>query len=93
MLCKFSIVFLLHYYYYYYYYVIYFLINSLTSLLDEPQFQSALINLFHQRGSDEISAKEAVKEHLWELHFSEYGRLGFCYFYASVCYEELILLI
>lgn len=33
-----------------------------------------MINLFHRRGSDEISPKESVTDHLWQLHFSEYGR-------------------
>jgi len=50
--------------------------NCLIPVTDEPQFQSALIKLFHRRGSDEVSAKEAVKEHMWHLHFSEFGRLA-----------------
>ncbi|XP_077979306.1 TBC1 domain family member 9-like isoform X2 [Glandiceps talaboti] len=52
------------------------------------QLQPALIKLFHRRDSDEISAKESVKEHLWSIHFSEYGR-GIC-MYRTVKTHELI---
>eukprot|EP00057_Strongylocentrotus_purpuratus_P019193 XP_011673667.1 PREDICTED: TBC1 domain family member 8-like [Strongylocentrotus purpuratus] len=38
------------------------------------QLQPALVKLFNRRGSDEISARESVKEHLWNMHFKEYGR-------------------
>ena len=40
---------------------------------NEIEFQPALITLFNRRNSDELSAKESVKEHLWNLHFAEYG--------------------
>ncbi|KAK2144685.1 hypothetical protein LSH36_737g04030 [Paralvinella palmiformis] len=60
-----------------------------TGSSDEPQFQSALIKLFHRRGSDEVSAKEAVKEHMWHLHFSEFGR-GICT-YRTHNTQDLIL--
>lgn len=41
---------------------------------EEIQFQPALVSLFCRRGSDELTAKETVKEHLWDVYFSEYGR-------------------
>ncbi|WAR01695.1 TBCD9-like protein, partial [Mya arenaria] len=41
---------------------------------DEVQFQPALVSLFCRRGSDELTAKESVKEHLWDVYFTEYGR-------------------
>ena len=40
------------------------------------EFQPALITLFNRRNSDELSAKESIKEHLWDIHFAEYGRLA-----------------
>ena len=48
------------------------LIQSIVA--DEIQFQPALVSVFHRRNSDELSARETVKEHLWNVHFSEYGR-------------------
>ncbi|XP_064634250.1 TBC1 domain family member 9B-like isoform X3 [Lineus longissimus] len=56
---------------------------------DEIDFQPALISLFHRRDSDEVSAAETVKEHLWSVHFSEYGR-GIC-MYRTQRTRELIL--
>ncbi|XP_072045709.1 TBC1 domain family member 9B-like [Amphiura filiformis] len=38
------------------------------------QLQPALVTLFNKQGSDTVSAKESVKEHLWDMHFKEYGR-------------------
>uniref|UniRef100_T1JBL6 TBC1 domain family member 9 n=1 Tax=Strigamia maritima TaxID=126957 RepID=T1JBL6_STRMM len=48
-----------------------------------------LIELFHKEDSKELSAKESVKEHLWRLHFAEYGR-GVCMYRTSRA-QELIL--
>ena len=43
--------------------------------VSEPEFQPALISIFNKRHSeDEITPMEAAKEHLWDLHFSEFGR-------------------
>ncbi|KAL3842336.1 hypothetical protein ACJMK2_020364 [Sinanodonta woodiana] len=52
--------------------------------------QPALVSLFNRRNSDELTAKEAIKEHLWEVHFSEYGR-GMC-MYRTHRVHELILM-
>ncbi|XP_076114400.1 TBC1 domain family member 9-like [Mytilus galloprovincialis] len=57
---------------------------------EEPvQFQPALVSLFHRRDSDELSAKETVKEHLWNVHFTEYGR-GVC-MYRTHKTQDLVL--
>lgn len=56
---------------------------------DEIQFQPALVSVFHRRNSDELSARETIKEHLWKVHFSEYGR-GVC-MYRTHKTQELIL--
>ncbi|XP_030849072.1 TBC1 domain family member 9B isoform X2 [Strongylocentrotus purpuratus] len=53
------------------------------------QLQPALVKLFNRRGSDEISARESVKEHLWNMHFKEYGR-GVC-MYRTVETQHLIV--
>lgn len=37
-------------------------------------FQQALKNVFPDGTRGEISPKESVKEHIWNLHFAEYGR-------------------
>ncbi|KAL5007897.1 hypothetical protein ScPMuIL_016703 [Solemya velum] len=55
----------------------------------EVQFQPALISLFCRRNSDEMSAKETVKEHLWNVHFTEFGK-GVC-MYRTHRSHELIL--
>ncbi|XP_041366492.1 TBC1 domain family member 9-like [Gigantopelta aegis] len=53
------------------------------------EFQPALISLFCRRDSDELSPKETVKQHLWDVHFSEFGR-GMC-IYRTYRTLELIL--
>ncbi|XP_071853495.1 TBC1 domain family member 9B-like isoform X3 [Apostichopus japonicus] len=53
------------------------------------QFQPALVTLFNRRGSDEISAKESVKEHLWDDHFREYGR-GVCMYRTTETLQLII---
>ncbi|XP_013413337.1 TBC1 domain family member 9 isoform X1 [Lingula anatina] len=55
------------------------------------QFQPALGSLFSKRrnSQDEVMAKEKVKEHLWDVHFAEYGR-GIC-MYRTHKTHELIL--
>ncbi|KAL8560078.1 hypothetical protein ACOMHN_041547 [Nucella lapillus] len=57
----------------------------------EPEFQPALISIFNQRQSedDDLTPKEAVKEHLWDLHCAEYGR-GVC-MYRTHATHELVL--
>ncbi|XP_052243499.1 TBC1 domain family member 9-like isoform X1 [Dreissena polymorpha] len=47
---------------------------SVTETGEEVQFQPALVSLFCRRGSDELTAKETIKEHLWDVYFTEYGR-------------------
>lgn len=53
------------------------------------QFQPALVSLFNRRDSDELSAKETMKEHLWNVHFSEFGR-GVC-MYRTHKTQDLVL--
>ncbi|XP_071477877.1 TBC1 domain family member 9-like [Diadema antillarum] len=53
------------------------------------QLQPALVKVFNRRGSDDISARESVKEHLWNMHFKEYGR-GVC-MYRTVETQHLII--
>lgn len=60
-----------------------------SSAPDEIQFQPALVSVFHRRNSDELSARETIKEHLWNVHFSEFGR-GVC-MYRTHKTQELIL--
>lgn len=48
--------------------------NKSDDSSSQIQFQPALIKIFCRRDSDEISAKETIKQHLWEVHFTEYGR-------------------
>ncbi|KAJ8049699.1 TBC1 domain family member 9 [Holothuria leucospilota] len=55
----------------------------------EDQFQPALVTLFNRRGSDEVSAKESVKEHLWDTHFREYGR-GVCMYRTTETLQLII---
>ncbi|XP_055998545.1 TBC1 domain family member 9-like isoform X2 [Ostrea edulis] len=64
-------------------------VDSANNSPDEIQFQPALVSVFHRRNSDELSAKETVKEHLWNVHFSEFGR-GVC-MYRTHKTQELIL--
>lgn len=51
--------------------------------------QPALISLFNRRDSDELTNKESIKQHLWNIHFSEYGK-GVC-MYRTYKTRELIL--
>lgn len=53
------------------------------------ELQPALVSLFCRRDSDELSSRETVKEHLWNIHFAEYGR-GVC-MYRTVATLQLIL--
>ena len=39
------------------------------------EFQPAMITLFDSQNSDVMLAREAVKEHLWGVYFTDYGRL------------------
>lgn len=42
---------------------------------EPPSFQPPLTTVFNTNtGSDSVQAKESVREHLWRLHFAEYGR-------------------
>ncbi|XP_053384071.1 TBC1 domain family member 9-like isoform X2 [Mercenaria mercenaria] len=56
---------------------------------EEIQFQPALVSLFCRRGSDELTAKETVKEHLWDVYFSEYGR-GMCMYRTHRTHELML---
>ncbi|XP_071954671.1 TBC1 domain family member 9-like isoform X2 [Antedon mediterranea] len=53
------------------------------------QLQPALITVFNDRNEDGVSPKEKIKEHLWSVHFKEYGR-GIC-MYRTVETQELII--
>ncbi|KAK7490764.1 hypothetical protein BaRGS_00017993 [Batillaria attramentaria] len=53
-------------------------------------FQPALISIFNKRHSEEeLTPREAAKEHLWDLHFAEFGR-GMC-MYRTHATHELVL--
>lgn len=56
---------------------------------EEVQFQPALVSLFCRRGSDEVTAKETIKEHLWDVYFSEYGR-GMCMYRTHKTHELML---
>ncbi|KAK6190175.1 hypothetical protein SNE40_002098 [Patella caerulea] len=56
---------------------------------EQIKFQPALISLFCRRESDELSPKETVKMHLWDVHFAEYGK-GMC-MYRTHRTQELVL--
>ena len=48
-------------------------------------FQPALKQVFHSDPKTEVSPKESVKEHIWNLHFAEYGRYVFvCILLSSI---------
>ena len=50
-------------------------LENSNDLRDEVfEMQPALITLFDRRNSEDLSAKESVKKHLWELHYADYGR-------------------
>lgn len=36
--------------------------------------QSPLTKMFSHRSPNQVNVKEPVKEHLWDLHFAEFGR-------------------
>ncbi|KAH9518800.1 TBC1 domain member 9 [Bulinus truncatus] len=61
----------------------------------ELDFQPALMELFSMKETAEVSlspkdeAKEAAKEHLWDLHFAEFGR-GMC-MYRTHDTHQLVL--
>ncbi len=61
---------------FYFIFFIFFCFQYITDSESEKvvEFQPALITLFNRRNSDELSAKESIKEHLWDIHFAEYGR-------------------
>ncbi|XP_014674997.1 PREDICTED: TBC1 domain family member 9-like [Priapulus caudatus] len=49
-------------------------------------FQPALLHLFPMPQAGEIAAREAVKEHLWNIHFAEFGR-GISNYRTSKTYD------
>lgn len=55
----------------------------------KPTFQPPLTTVFSNAPSNHVNAKESVKEHLWRIHFAEYGR-GVCMF-RTVKTHDLIL--
>eukprot|EP00111_Clytia_hemisphaerica_P005802 TCONS_00016792-protein len=73
--------------------------TPVTTILEEPpmgdvndqttQFQPALKTVFCPVSEAGIPVKESVKEHLWSMHFSEYGR-GIC-MYRTPKTHELVL--
>ena len=44
--------------------------------LKSAKFQSPLTKMFSHRPTSQVNVKEPVKEHLWAIHFSEFGRWG-----------------
>jgi len=61
----------------------------LSSTKEMIKLQSALINVFHKRDVDNVPAKETIKEHLWSLHFAEYGR-GMCMYRTHQIYQLIL---
>ncbi|CAL1535440.1 unnamed protein product [Lymnaea stagnalis] len=59
----------------------------------ELEFQPALMSIFSSKETEELSprdeAKEAAKEHMWDLHFAEFGR-GMC-MYRTHDTHQLVL--
>ncbi len=49
-------------------------------------FQPALKKVFASEASKEVTPKQSVKEHIWDLHFAEYGR---CIFYKLYSFFHL----
>lgn len=47
---------------------------STSRNMKKPTFQPPLTTVFSNTPADHVNAKETVKEHLWRLHFAEYGR-------------------
>eukprot|EP00794_Sanderia_malayensis_P016811 gene16811-18507_t len=52
-------------------------------------FQPALKKVFDSHSGKDISPKESVKEHIWNLHFAEYGR-GMCMYRTSKMHELIL---
>lgn len=52
-------------------------------------FQPPLTTVFSNTPAAHVNAKETIKEHLWRLHFADYGR-GVC-MYRTVKTQDLIL--
>ncbi|KAK6973003.1 TBC1 domain family member 9B [Biomphalaria glabrata] len=77
------------------------IVNRTTSVSEEKnsdqdqdlEFQPALMGLFSIKEAEEMlpkdEAKEAAKEHLWDLHFAEFGR-GMC-MYRTHDTHQLVL--
>ncbi len=40
----------------------------------KTKVQSPLTKMFSHRSPSQVNVKEPVKEHLWDLHFAEFGR-------------------
>ena len=47
------------------------------AFVEEFELQPALINVFHRRDSDEVTAKETMQEVEWQTHYSEYGKYDY----------------
>ncbi|XP_078682548.1 TBC1 domain family member 9-like isoform X1 [Branchiostoma floridae x Branchiostoma belcheri] len=60
-----------------------------TSMSSSPAANQPLTMVFCRRNSNEIPPKEKIKEHLWEIHFAEYGR-GVS-MYRTIKTHELVL--
>ena len=41
---------------------------------EDFELQPALINEFHRRGSDDVTARETMQVAEWDMHFSEFGK-------------------
>ncbi|XP_066287843.1 TBC1 domain family member 9-like [Branchiostoma lanceolatum] len=60
-----------------------------TSVSSSPASNQPLTMVFCRRNSAEIPPKEKIKEHLWDIHFAEYGR-GVS-MYRTIKTHELVL--
>ncbi|XP_062503844.1 TBC1 domain family member 9-like isoform X2 [Corticium candelabrum] len=62
---------------------------NLNGVKSRVELTGPLMTLFDKTAEDDFNHREVIKENLWELHFSEYGR-GIC-MYRTRSLRDLIL--